>query len=204
MEPADPWHGARHFYHLAQTDPDLANGHDPYCYDEIHDIYTIQTRDKFRRLCARTTVESYVAVAYTLTPTMKDLVLGIKDGYAENPASALKIAGEFFVFGEDGHASGQQALACVDWYDEQGLLERLVPVFNVSNSPHKESKAYRAFSHEPGLVSYYWREILRRFWARNRYDVWLWGQSYKRIGEAPGRGAAVVALDHVLASLAFK
>lgn len=201
-----PWWGADFFYHLAQTDPDRANGYTPFCYDELHEPATHpwQTREKFRQLAIRATVPSYVAVAWTLTPGMQDLVLGIGDGYAANPASALKIAQEFFVFGEDGPEGGEAMLAQFEWYRQQGLLSRLVPCYNVANAPHKNDKAYRPFSVNPGLVSDYWRRLMTRCRDAGIYDAWVWGAGYLHIGEAYGRqGAAMRAWDHVLASVFY-
>lgn len=202
----NPWRYASHVYRITQTDPVVTPGTTPYAYDEIHEPATHpwQTRDKWRALCARTTEPSYVAVAWTLTDGMKDLVLGVKDGYADNPASKLVICPELFVFGDDPQGTGDAAMAQVDWFDAQGLTGRMAPIYVVSNAAHKAERYARAFSEHPGQVAAQWLRIMTAMRDRGRYDAWLWGAGYRRIGEVPGTpGMAVRAWDQVVASVYY-
>lgn len=215
--PDDPWYGARHVYHLPHTDPDRANGYTAFAYDELHagDVPSgLQTHAKWRALCARTTAESYAAVAWTHGPGEWDLVAGVAEGYADAPGSRLLLAPEFFLFGEHGTDGLDRMLGLVDAYQARGLLpdpsrplgaqrNRVVPCVNVANSPHKRDLAYRAYSHDPGLVAWGWRSLLGAMRERGVADLWVWGAGYKRIGEPGGRGAAVAALDLVLASVFY-
>lgn len=179
-------------------------------FDEIGPHYPANQPDAFRRYAERCTKKSVIAVEFTLTQFSKDCVDALL--LPRNPL--VRVAQEFFFFGEDGPGCHTAALSRLEWYISKGYQGFLLPLYCVSNSRTNTDKAKRAFSKNPGLVVTGWNQLLRRASQVGVWDAGLWGLIYSSPETPSGilptgesvqlRDPAVEAWDEVLNSTYFR